>query len=200
MGRGAEQFLADGLTSVCAAQRRHDVLQPHVYSTHVLPCGSYCSIFVIVPLDEWWEDDAMKSRTTSRKTKPRMIVLLGFDGATALDITGPHDVFALSSHLAQGDSVPPYRLVLLADHVGPFRTTSGLSLVADGSWRDFRGKADTLIVAGGPDMTHVVGNHKLLAWLRIMSTRTRRIAPSAPARLPSPKPGCWTTTAQLPIG
>jgi transcriptional regulator GlxA family with amidase domain len=117
----------------------------------------------------------MKSRTTSRKTKTRTIVLLGFEGATALDITGPHEVFALSSRLALGDSVPPYRLVLLADRAGSFRSTSGLSLVADGSWRDFRGKADTLIVAGGPDMTHVMGNHKLLAWLRIMSTRTRRI-------------------------
>jgi transcriptional regulator GlxA family with amidase domain len=117
----------------------------------------------------------MKSRTTAHKTTSRTIVLLGFEGATALDITGPYEVFALSSRLAQGDSVPPYRLVLLADHAGPFRATSGLSLVADGSWRDFRGKADTLIVAGGPDMTHVVSNHMLLAWLRIMSTRTRRI-------------------------
>jgi transcriptional regulator GlxA family with amidase domain len=117
----------------------------------------------------------MKSRTTSRKTKTRTIVLLGFEGAAALDITGPHEVFALSSHLALGDSFPPYRLVLLADHAGPFRATSGLNLVADGSWRDFRGQADTLLVAGGPDMTHVMENRKLLAWLRAMSGRTRRI-------------------------
>ena len=118
----------------------------------------------------------MKSRTTSRKTKTRTIVLLGFEGAAALDITGPHEVFALSSRLALGDSVPPYRLVLLADRAGHFRATSGLSLVADGSWRDFHGQADTLLVAGGPDMTHVVGNHKLLAWLRAMSARCRRIS------------------------
>ena len=84
-------------------------------------------------------------------------------------------MFALSSHLAQSDSLLPYRLVLLADHAGPFRSTSGLSLVADGSWRDFHGQADTLLVAGGPDMTHVVGNRKLLAWLRTMSARCRRI-------------------------
>ncbi|MEK6761430.1 MAG: GlxA family transcriptional regulator [Nitrospirota bacterium] len=117
----------------------------------------------------------MKSRTTSRKTKPRMILLLGFEDATALDITGPHEVFALSSHLAQSESLPPYRLVLLADHAGPFRSSSGLNLVADGSWRDFHGQADTLLVAGGPDMTHVVGNRELLAWLRTMSARCRRI-------------------------
>ena len=167
--------MPDGWNSVCTAQRRHDVLQPHICSTHVLPCGSYCSIFVIVPQDKSWEDHAIKSRTTSRKTKPRMILLLGFEGATALDITGPHEVFALSSHLAQSESLPPYRLVLLADHAGPFRSSSGLSLVADGSWRGFHGQADTLLVAGGPDMTHVVGNRELLAWLRTMSARCRRI-------------------------
>jgi transcriptional regulator GlxA family with amidase domain len=117
----------------------------------------------------------MKSRTTAHKTKTRTIVLLGFEGAAALDITGPHEVFALSSRLALGESVPPYRLVLLADRAGPFRATSGLSLVADGSWRDFHGQADTLLVAGGPDMERVLGNRKLLAWLRAMSDRTRRI-------------------------
>jgi transcriptional regulator GlxA family with amidase domain len=117
----------------------------------------------------------MKSRATAHKTKTRTIVLLGFEGAAALDITGPHEVFALSSRLALGESVPPYRLVLLADRAGPFRATSGLSLVADGSWRDFHGQADTLLVAGGPDMERVLGNRKLLAWLRAMSGRTRRI-------------------------
>ena len=117
----------------------------------------------------------MTSRITSRKTTSRTIVLLGFEGAAALDIIGPHEVFALSSHLAQANSDPPYRLILLADHAGPFRAALGLGLVANASWRDFHGKADTLLVAGGPDMKHVVGNRKLLAWLRAMSTRTRRI-------------------------
>ncbi|MDH4237172.1 MAG: GlxA family transcriptional regulator [Nitrospira sp.] len=119
----------------------------------------------------------MNARPASRKrkTQTRTILLLGFEGAAALDLIGPHEVFALSSHLAPSGSAPPYRLVLLADRAGPFRAALGFGLIADASWRDFHGTADTLLVAGGPDMTPVTGNRKLLAWLRTMSRRTRRI-------------------------
>lgn len=108
-------------------------------------------------------------------TQTRTIVLLGFEGCAALDLSGPHEVFALTSHLAPTGSPPPYRLLLLADRPGPFRSALGFGLIADGSWRTFRGSADTLIVSGGPDMSPVIGNRKLLAWLKIMSHRTRRI-------------------------
>lgn len=119
----------------------------------------------------------MNTRSPARKTKTktRTIALLGFEGAAALDLTGPHEVFALSTRLAVNDSVSPYRLILLANQAGAFRAASGLSLVADTSWRDFLGPADTLLVAGGPDMAPVVSNRKLLSWLRDMSRRTRRI-------------------------
>lgn len=119
----------------------------------------------------------MNARRTVRKpkTETRTIVLLGFEGCAALDLSGPHEVFALASHLAASGFPPPYRQVLLADRPGPFRAALGLGLVADGSWRTFRGSADTLIVAGGPDMTPVTGNRKLLAWLRTMCRRTRRM-------------------------
>lgn len=119
----------------------------------------------------------MKSEPAARThtTKTRTIALLGFEGCAALDLTGPHEVFALSSYLAPSGSPPPYRLVLLAERAGPFRAALGFGLIADASWRDFRETADTLIVAGGPDMTPVTGNRKLLAWLRTMSRRTRRI-------------------------
>jgi transcriptional regulator GlxA family with amidase domain len=63
----------------------------------------------------------------------------------------------------------------LADQAGPFRAALGLGMVADASWRDFHDGPDTLLVAGGPDVTPLVGNSKLLAWLRTMANRTRRI-------------------------
>ncbi len=119
----------------------------------------------------------MKVRQTARKPKTttRTILLLGFEGCAALDLSGPHEVFALCSHLAPRDAAPPYRLVLLADRAGPFRAANSFGLIADASWRDFRGTADTLLIAGGPDMTPVTSNRKLLAWLKTMSHRARRI-------------------------
>ena len=109
------------------------------------------------------------------KAKPRTIVLLGFDGVAALDITGPYEVFSLPSYLAQDKTVPPYRIVLLADQPGPVRSASGLSLIADASWRTFHDKVDTLLICGGPEMKPQQSNRQLLAWLRTMARRTRRI-------------------------
>ncbi len=119
----------------------------------------------------------MKTRSVIHKhrTKTRTIVLLGFEGCAALDLSGPHEVFALTSYLAPSSSPSPYRLVLLADRAGPFRAANNFGLIADCSWKNFRGTADALIVAGGPDMTPVTGNRNLLAWLRTMSRRTRRM-------------------------
>ncbi len=110
-----------------------------------------------------------------RQHTPRTIAILGFDGVAALDITGPHEVFSMPSYLAQGETVLPYRIVLLADQAGPVRSASGLSLVADASWGNFHDKVDTLLICGGPDMSTLRRNRKLLSWLRTMARRTRRI-------------------------
>lgn len=115
-----------------------------------------------------------RNRHTTPHT-PRTIALLGFDGVAALDITGPYEVFSLPSYLAQDKAVSPYRVVLLADQAGPVRSASGLSLIADAPWRTFRGKVDTLLVCGRPDMAPLQRNQKLIAWLRTMAHRTRRI-------------------------
>ncbi|NGZ96655.1 MAG: AraC family transcriptional regulator [Nitrospira sp. WS110] len=117
----------------------------------------------------------MKRHRTPTQHQPRTIALLGFDGVAALDITGPYEVFSLPSYLAQDKTVPPYRIVLIADRPGPVRSASGLSLIADTSWRNFHDKVDTLLVCGGPEMNPQQSNRQLLAWLRTMSRRTRRI-------------------------
>jgi transcriptional regulator GlxA family with amidase domain len=117
----------------------------------------------------------MKRNGKTANHQSRTIALLSFDGVAALDITGPYEVFSMPSYLAQDKAVPPYRITLLADQAGPVRSASGLSLIADAAWRDFHDKVDTLLVCGGPDMTILQRNHKLLAWLRTMAHRTRRI-------------------------
>lgn len=115
----------------------------------------------------------MKTKTDTNNTA-RAIVLVGFDGAAALDITGPLEVFAAACHLSHADD-PPYRLVLLADQPGVFRTASGVGLVADSSWRDFRGYPDTILIAGGPDISPLLNNRELLLWLARLKGHTRRI-------------------------
>jgi transcriptional regulator GlxA family with amidase domain len=117
----------------------------------------------------------MKRKGPNKTNRPRTIALLGFDGVAALDITGPYEVFSLPSYLIQDKAVTPYRIVLLADQAGPVRSASGLSLIADASWRNFHDKVDTLLICGGPEMKPQQNNRQLLAWLRTMARRTRRI-------------------------
>ncbi len=117
----------------------------------------------------------MKRNEKTTKHQARTIALLGFDGVAALDITGPYEVFSLPTFLAQDKTVPPYRIVLLADQPGPVRSASGLSLIADASWHTFHDKIDTLLICGGPEMKPQQNNRQLLAWLRTMARRTRRI-------------------------
>lgn len=80
-----------------------------------------------------------------KKSHPRTIALLGFEGAAVLDLTGRHEVFSVASYLTRDKAAPPYRLMLLSDQASPFRTTSGLSLIADAAWHDSHEKVDTLI-------------------------------------------------------
>lgn len=117
----------------------------------------------------------MRQTQTKKTAGTRTVALLGFDGVSALDITGPYEVFSLPTYLAQDKAVPPYRIVLLADQPGPVRSASGLSLIADASWHTFHDKIDTLLICGGPEMKPQQSNRQLLAWLRTMARRTRRI-------------------------
>ena len=114
----------------------------------------------------------MENRSTDNG---RTIVLLGFEGAALLDITGPYEVFAAAGQLARQSVPSPYRLLLLADKAGPFRTAAGLNLVADASWRDFSDCPDTLLVVGGPEVAPLLEDSELLGWLAKMSQRCRRI-------------------------
>ncbi len=105
----------------------------------------------------------------------RTIVMVGFEGAAALDITGPHEVFGFAAHILKDIDESPYKLILMAEKAGPFRTSRGLKLVADGSWRDFQDSPDTLLVAGGPDVSCLIDNKEFLAWLRAMADNAIRI-------------------------
>ncbi|WP_235840278.1 GlxA family transcriptional regulator [Citrifermentans pelophilum] len=136
--------------------------------------GTKCSFFVIVPCEKLWNDCAMNARTTRHKNK-RTVVLVGFEGASALDITGPYEVFAAASTMTPESDSLPYRVMLLADQAGPLRTASGLCLVADESWRDYHDKPDTLLIAGGPDVTPLIGNDDFLEWLKGMAEKACRI-------------------------
>jgi transcriptional regulator GlxA family with amidase domain len=106
--------------------------------------------------------------------KPRRIVMLAFEDAQILDITGPLQILGSAN---RGRRVPHYAIVLAAPKAGPFRTTEGLSLVADAAW-DSPGLLkgiDTLLVSGGEGINRHRRDKTLLRLIRTAARNARRV-------------------------
>jgi transcriptional regulator GlxA family with amidase domain len=109
--------------------------------------------------------------------EPRRIVILAFEGAQSIDISGPAEIFAGASRLAAAREQPlPYRVEVVAPAAGPFRATAGLQLHADRSLADCRGPIDTLLVAGGQGAPDAAVDPEIRRWLVAAAGRSRRVA------------------------
>lgn len=107
----------------------------------------------------------------------RHVALVGFPDVEVLDVTGPLEVFSQAARRARTPSgAPAYTVELLARRGGPMTTSCGARLVAERTIGAARGGIDTLLVAGGLGTEAAVEDSLLLAWLRRMARRVRRLA------------------------
>jgi transcriptional regulator GlxA family with amidase domain len=104
----------------------------------------------------------------------RRIVVLAFPQVQSLDVAGPVEVFAAAS----GDYRAPedYRVEVVAPEPGKVPAQSGLTLWADRSLSDIRGPLDTLLIAGGEGTPAVMADERVLAAVRRLAPRSRRVA------------------------
>ena len=110
------------------------------------------------------------------KLEKRTIAVLIYPGIQALDAVGPLEVFVGASHAAQATlGAPAYNVELIATSVGPITTSAGYAIVAARDYRSMRVAPDTLIVAGGQGSRCARHDRALLAWLRRMAPRVRRL-------------------------
>lgn len=105
------------------------------------------------------------------------MVLLTFDGANALDVTGPHEVFAGADRLLRHDE--PARRGGYAVHVtsldgGRVTTESGLGLAAEPISTIASTTIDTLIVPGGDGIHRSVADERFVRAIGDLSARARR--------------------------
>ena len=108
----------------------------------------------------------------------RRIAVVAFPGVQILDVTGPLEVFATAARFARAwhpAGRRAYAVEVLAREAGPLRTQSGIGLVADRGFRAVRGGIDTLLVAGGAGTSTAMADGALLAWLRRIAPRVRRL-------------------------
>ena len=110
----------------------------------------------------------------------RHIVMVAFDEAQMLDICGPLEVFSRTARALtdEGRSKKPlpYTVEVVAAQRGRLRMSSGLELTASRRFSDVRGGVDTLLVAGGRGAEAAAADPALVAWLRRMAPRVRRLA------------------------
>lgn len=91
------------------------------------------------------------------------VAYLLYDRFTALDITGPHEVF---------NSVPDVESVFVGENAGPCRNESDtLSMVADKSLDEVT-TPDILVVPGGYGTRSLLDHEPLLAWIRAVDETT----------------------------
>ena len=97
--------------------------------------------------------------------------MVAFDGVQSLDVTGPVEVLTRGGELAGA----PYAIDLVAARAGTITSSSGLVLQV-GAAGDVRGAIDTLIVAGGDGTADALHDQVLLAAIRRLARRARRVA------------------------
>jgi transcriptional regulator GlxA family with amidase domain len=102
----------------------------------------------------------------------RRVVILAFEGAQTLDVTGPLEVFATASRLSRG----AYSVEVVAPGTDPIRTGGGLAIVPDRAASAVRGPIHTLVVAGGEGVLRAVEDERLVRWVRGAAGRSERVA------------------------
>lgn len=100
------------------------------------------------------------------------VVIVAFDSAQILDVTGPLEVFSTASRLVPAAQ---YDVELVSVSGGMISSTSGMEF---GTSRldEVHGPVDTLLVTGGRDIDAACADDELVGHLRSLSTRSRRVA------------------------
>jgi transcriptional regulator GlxA family with amidase domain len=111
-------------------------------------------------------------------TKSRRIGVLVWPGCDVLDVCGPIDVFFYANYWLQRygrAGEPGYKCDITAATPGPVKTTCGIELIATHSYSDLKDGLDTLVVVGGAEAEQASTDPSLVACVRSMAPRARRV-------------------------
>lgn len=107
---------------------------------------------------------------------PKRIGFIGFDGVTALHISGAADVFAATAlDDGYGGHVKCYEVVIIGLSSAPFQSESGLRFTPQETINTAP-PLDTIIVPGGSGIRHGLVAAEICSWILSRTNQTRRIA------------------------
>jgi transcriptional regulator GlxA family with amidase domain len=115
-------------------------------------------------------------RPVARPSERRKIVIVAYPGVQILDVTGPLEVFAGAEQLvrATGRAERGYEVSVVSRDGSPLRSSSGLTVVPDGTLARAQAPIDTLIVAGGPGCTDAAEDGPLIDGITRAAAAARR--------------------------
>ncbi len=105
--------------------------------------------------------------------------MVAYDNAGLLDVTGPLDVFHYANEIISKEfktAAKAYETEILAEKKGPVTMSSGITLVANSSYLSPQPRTDTLILAGGRGAEKESLNPGLIAFVKQMNPKVRRMA------------------------
>lgn len=119
------------------------------------------------------------SDTASPARATRRVIFVAAPGTEILDLVGPLQVFARAAEIfAQENSGSPpiysVEVVTTSPHRS-FVANCGLGVTAHKTFRELRGKIDTLLVAGGNSIERDEISTEVVRWLRKIAGRIRRV-------------------------
>jgi transcriptional regulator GlxA family with amidase domain len=100
----------------------------------------------------------------------RVVAILVFNGALALDVSGPAEVFATANRLSDRAE---YDVRIVSKNGGTIVTASGISLLTEQA--SSLGDVDTFIVSGGVKVKAVATDPEMGALVRRAAERARRL-------------------------
>ncbi len=105
--------------------------------------------------------------------------MLTYEGAQTLDVTGPLEVFGTANELMaylKPDQPAPYSLEVLAENAGPVGMSSGLTIMADRSFKRYSAELHTLLVCGGGGVSKALENDSLIRFVSRCVEKCPRVA------------------------
>src|SRR5882724_5181582 len=125
----------------------------------------------------------MKSHSEKKNAvlfrEARRVVFVAGPGVEILDLVGPLQVFARASEMhsqANPGSAPIYSVeVVTISSRRSLIANCGLRISADRTFREVRGKIDTLLVAGGNAIEQNEINPEAVRWFKGVARRIRRV-------------------------
>jgi len=135
-----------------------------------------------------------KPSKTDTPDAPKRVLMIAYGDVQILDVTGPFEIlagvndarlnpdsWALDGYRPKpGETEPAYELTIAAEKPGPFRTTSGMQLVADIGFDDltddYLDGLHTLMVPGGEGTTDAMRDPSVLDVVARAGAQAERIA------------------------